>query len=530
VPETIEGDPVRLNQIISNLVSNALKFTQQGSVVIAARCVPMKDGALVVEFSVADTGIGIAADKQAAIFEAFSQADQSTTRKFGGTGLGLAICRRLVEAMGGSLGVTSREGKGSRFHFTVPTRELEPSRPVTRSPEERRAVIALAGSATPIMLARYLEEAGISAQIVTSESPIEQSIAYADMIFASPDYLRALARLVGGDPGEWIPARVCISELGDLAPDGLLRDGIAEDLLIKPLSRRDVFDQLDRIFEGRLRGKDALREIDPGASTTPTFPGARVLAADDSPVNREVVREALTRLGVTPVLAADGAEVVAALKRERFDLILMDCSMPVMDGFEATRAIRRLADKGLAATPIIALTAHVEGEGEEWRKAGMNDYMTKPFTLATLAAAIGRLIKPSGATPSPAPEKMKLPAAFSRFNEETLAGMAAMQSGSGDLIVRALGLFETHSRAAMLRLANAVKARDTKEIASAAHALKSMCFNVGAQTLGEAAREIERHAAELPSLPPYLKKAREEYAATMAELPQVRAQYRRKAA
>ena len=162
MPEEIEGDPVRISQVTSNLVNNALKFTAKGSVIVAARRLQDEDGAVKIEFSVADTGIGIPQAKLGAIFEAFSQADQSTTRKFGGTGLGLAICRRLVEAMGGEIGVTSRHGKGSRFYFSVPTRELAPPRAFPRRGGDKRAIVALGGSATPVMVARYLEEAGVS--------------------------------------------------------------------------------------------------------------------------------------------------------------------------------------------------------------------------------------------------------------------------------------------------------------------------------------------------------------------------------
>ena len=539
VPEMIEGDPVRINQVLSNLVSNALKFTERGSVAVTARRAHAADGSCVIEFAVADTGIGIPAEKQERIFEAFSQADQSTTRKFGGTGLGLAICRRLVAAMGGEIGVVSREGKGSRFFFTVPTREVEAARKPIEGARDWRAVVAVGGAATPVMIAKYREEAGIAAQIVGSDNPLESHLTYANIIFASPDYLDALNKVISGEPQNWVPARICVSELGDDNSDRLLREGIAEDLLIRPISRRDMFDQLERISEGRLRGSEALKGAIVTRRDTPQFPGARVLAADDSPVNREVVKEALARLGVTATLVADGRQALDAFAREEFDLVLMDCSMPVVDGFAATRQIREREAQSGKRTPIIALSAHVESAGVDWRSAGMDDYVTKPFTLTQLAAAISKYIAPkaplageASAIDAPAPLSRAAPQARSdsRFDAAVLAELQAMQSGPGDLVARALDLFKEHSKDGMLRLARAVKARDGKEIGSAAHALKSMAFNVGARPLGEACARVERQSGDLAALPAHLKDVRREYSATIDELPEIRRAYERAAA
>lgn len=536
VPEAIEGDPVRISQVLSNLVNNALKFTERGNVIVTARRAAKAGEDCVIEFAVSDTGIGIPAEKQARIFDAFSQADQSTTRKFGGTGLGLAICKRLVTAMGGEIGVASRGGKGSRFHFTVPTKEIEPARRVTRMRSDMRAVVAVSGSATPVMIAKYLEEAGIAVQIVSSENPLESHIAYANIIFAAPDYLNALNSILAGDPQHWVPARICISDLGDDATDALLNEGVAEDLLIRPLSRRDVFDQIERIVEGRLRGRDALKGVIAARCDTPMFSGVRVLAADDSPINREVVKEALTRLGVAPTLVCDGAEAVEAFKAQTFDLVLMDCSMPVMDGFESTRRIRSHETSIGLRTPIIALTAHVEGADEQWREAGMDDYVTKPFTLTQLSGAIARYIKPTAGAalfagrterlaPPIASSTLDLSNGGSKFDSNVLRELIAMQAGDGDLVGRALDLFGAHSREAMLRLARASRSRDEKEIASAAHALKSMAFNVGARALGDACACVERQAADISALPVMLRTVRREYSAAINELPTMRRRF-----
>jgi len=549
VPEMIDGDPVRLNQVLSNLVNNALKFTDKGDVVVSARRVQTPDARCVIEFSVTDTGVGIAREKQGGIFEAFSQADQSTTRKFGGTGLGLAISRRLVEAMGGALGVTSEVGRGSRFFFNFPTRVVEPARPPLDLQGEKRAIIAVGGTATPKMLARYLEEAGFSAQIVDRESAVASHMAYADIIFAAPEFLDAFHAAVKGAPEQWVPARVCVSDLGDAAPDRLLETGVAEDLLIKPLSRHDVMAQVERFLMSRLRRSAAVRN-EAGASglDLPSFSGMRVLAADDSAVNREVVKEALARLDIEAVLVNDGRAAVDAVTKSDFHLVLMDCSMPDMDGYEATRAIRALeAERRARALPIIALTAHVAGDGDRWRLAGMNDYLTKPFTIKTLAAAISAFVpatprraaiaptiavKPDEASSaSPLAQAAKAATDASPFDRAALDALSAM--GSGDLVNRALKLFEQHSKPAVVRLAQAIKAGEASEIKSAAHALKSMSVNVGAKRLGEACGAIEALAVSSPALSAYgspLAAARDAFAEAHRALPSICSQYSRKAA
>jgi two-component system, NarL family, sensor histidine kinase BarA len=544
-PEIIEGDPVRINQILSNLVNNALKFTESGHVTVSAKRIADPQGRCVIEFCVTDTGVGIPDDKQAAIFEAFSQADQSTTRKFGGTGLGLAISRRLVEAMNGTIGVSSRQKEGSSFSFRFPTRIIKPARQARQTYEKKRAIIALDGVATSKILARYLQETGISAQIIGNRCAMASDITYADIIFASPDFLSSLQKTNKGDPHQWVPARICISELGDNAPDQLIENGVAEDLLIAPLSRTEVMRQVDRILDGQLRGMAALKNADHEPSTFKCFNGEHVLAADDSIVNREVVGEALNRLNLVATLVSNGREAVQAFRHGAFDMILMDCSMPEMDGFEATREIRKIERTSeLKPTPVIALTAHVAGDNSTWREAGMNDYITKPFSLGSLANTIETHLKQrtQHTAPSAPDTKKHMASQEAGANKKSFGGdqkisrnnaspvfdlsvlnvLVEMQSGGSNLPVRALTLFKKHSRDAMLRLVKSPKAEDPDEIRKAAHALKSMCLSVGARALAEACAKIEEHAtanmaqSELTSL---IKEAGFFYKKTHSSLP-----------
>ncbi len=529
VPDAIEGDPVRISQVISNLVNNALKFTKRGSVILSIRKLSSAERDVTLEFAVVDTGIGIRREKLDSIFEAFSQADQSTTRKFGGTGLGLAICRRLVEAMGGAIGVDSREGKGSRFHFTLTAKQIEAARAFPRTRADKRAIVAIAGSATPFVVARYLEESGLAVQIVATDEIETQDLSYADIILASPATLAAIHARYAGEHEGWTPARICISDLGDNAPDHLLSKGVAEDLLVKPITRLDMIGLVERLFEGRLRGRSALDSVRAAEDKTPIYPGKRILAADDSAVNREVVREALGRLGVEVCLVTNGAEAVEAVRAGMFDLVLMDCSMPVMDGFAATASIRSLPDPSRANIPIVALTAHVEDEDRAWQRAGMNGYLTKPFSLAALASTIGQFLSPTDLSAAAATVSLERKG-FAAFDGATLRNLAAMSAAGGDLVLRSLALYETHAREGMLRLARAVKARDAEEIASAAHALKSMSLNIGAKRFGEACAHVERSADNIADLPPLLKKLRTAYLTTQREIPVVREHFSRVAA
>ncbi|GJL92424.1 MAG: hypothetical protein DHS20C04_20830 [Hyphococcus sp.] len=543
-PEEIIGDPVRISQILSNLVNNALKFTEDGHVIVSVAIKSgdstIKDASCSLEFSVTDTGVGIAKDKQDAIFEAFSQADQSTTRRYGGTGLGLAICRKLVEAMHGDIGLTSRPGKGSRFFFSMESKVLAPPRRIRQTEAEKRAVIAVDGSAAPKMLSHYLRECGIIPHIVESNAALGPHIACADMIFASPEFYRIYQQTISAGKAQWIPARICVCELGDTAPDLLVENGVVEDILLAPLSRREVMDQIGRILDDRLRGRAALANAESAGARNMDFDGKRVLAADDSAVNREVVQEALSRLNLSVTLAGDGKEALALARDEEFDLVLMDCSMPEMDGFEATLAIRAFEKHlGRMPVPIIALTAHAAGDDTAWRDAGMDDYVTKPFTLDSLASVIGRYLegKERAMTEDQpvtlAQQSSKSQPQSGAFDKSVLNEIASMQTAGANLPLRALTLFEQHSRDALKILAASMKGGDSRAVAKAAHALKSMSLNVGAHGLARACSAIEdaaRNNIGQRELVKLCKLAANEFRDTHRALPATISEYRNLAA
>ncbi len=500
VPHQIIADPVRLNQVLSNLVNNALKFTETGHVAVQARCLARKDDRVSLEFSVIDTGIGIPADKVGKLFEAFSQADQSTTRKFGGTGLGLAICKRLVEAMGGSIRVESAEGKGSCFIFCIETKVDADYEPV--SPEQlgslRRAVVAVSGTATPRAIASYLRVGGIAAAMLEPARLGSEDLTDCQAIFAESQALPALARR---EPGTG-PFRVVIAEIGDTRGEDLIRSGFADDLLMRPVSRRDMRDMIERLGRGERRGIAAL-SASGGEVQMPDFGGARILVADDNAVNREVIIEALRRLNVSVDVVGNGAEAVEAWKSGSYALVFMDCSMPVMDGFEATEIIRRneaQAEK-VRRTPVVALTAHVAGsDADRWRRAGMDDYVIKPFTIKTISRCLARWLG--------APETMETAAAPDSDTEPPSADttdaaienkapvldttiLSDLGSAGSGLVTRVSRLFVEHVPGALDEIARSAEGDDATALADAVHALKSMCANIGAARAAAACNELE---------------------------------------
>ncbi|AWN48937.1 hybrid sensor histidine kinase/response regulator [Methylobacterium terrae] len=485
VPRAIAGDPVRLGQVLGNFVNNALKFTEAGHVLVR---IETRDGGGTLRLSVSDTGIGIPAETLPTIFSAFSQADGSTTRRFGGTGLGLSIAERLVAAMGGRIGVESEVGRGSTFWAEIPVEVpvgmLAAAEPPRREPGIVPAVVlAVAGPATGLALAESLIAAGFAPG---------QAGEGAHHIVEARDLARAGCRPAGA-------GRVlALAPMGEPSGAAVLSSRLADALLRWPLAQGEWRPALAALAAGgSLSGIGA--EAGPVAAL-PRFPGARVLVADDNPVNREVAVEALGRLGVTRVTTVeDGYQALEAARDGGFDLILMDGSMPVLDGFDAARAIRQWeAAEGLARTYIAAATAHVVGTAAEaWREAGMDGMLAKPFTLGDLARTLAAAVGEAGA----APEFEAEPAgpAASLLDADTLAGLAEMAEGSGSAFVeRILGLFTAHAPDGLAALRAAA---DADAAGRAAHGLKSMSLNVGAASLAARLREIE-HAARVDGVVP----------------------------
>ncbi len=407
VPDWVVGDPGRLRQVLLNLGNNAIKFTSAGevSLTLSLACEDIREP--VIRCDVRDSGIGIPGDRLQALFEPFSQVDTSNTRIFGGTGLGLSIVKRLVDLMGGTLSVTSVEGAGSVFSFTAKFRGS--ARPPTMQALNREglgscgALLVDDNANSRRSIAQKLERLGMHVTSVGDahsalqnlraafETQTRYDVVLIDALMPGVDGFE-LGRLIRSEP------RLAHVKLVLLAPAGgssRLDDIAAIDFsaqIPKPVSERDLRQGLIRVMSapGGVRVPSA---TEPRQAIAGTTRAARILVAEDNVVNQKVVRGTLTRLGHVITLVNNGAEAVAASRAERFDLILMDCQMPVMDGFEATREIRRLEGSSQVHIPIVALTADaMQGTDELCRAAGMDAYLTKPLDIAKVRETIARVL------------------------------------------------------------------------------------------------------------------------------------------
>ena len=482
-PRIVPADPVRLGQVIANLASNALKFTETGFVLIQVETDPL-DGYW--RLIVRDSGIGIAEDKLASIFSAFTQEDQTTTRRFGGTGLGLSIAKRLVEAMGGDIGVASKPGQGTRFIVRLPKgHNAQTAAPPSLDdlPVPSGVALMVGGEMLKAAMTRRLEAAGAFIGTSTPALVIADAAARGRAAISAP------------------PERlVLLAEPDDAEADKWVRDGKAAGVLPLPLRHRDFDALVTALHDGTsftLKENEALAD-----AVDAHYSDARVLVVDDGEVNREVALEALARFGIAAETAEDGAQALKRLETEGFDLVLMDGSMPVMDGFEATRHLRAFEQRSSEPrTPVIALTAHVVGAAASaWREAGMDDVLYKPFTLHGLAATLRTWLPAHLAEAPPAPgakpaETDEHPAtvADDLFDPDITGPLiSGLKSNRGDFVRKVMGLYRSHAPKAADDIALAHQIGDDDGVARAAHALKSMSLNLGARAVSEAAAGLER--------------------------------------
>ncbi|MGE5231146.1 MAG: response regulator, partial [Deltaproteobacteria bacterium] len=514
VPEMMRGDPSRLRQVLFNLVGNAVKFTERGEVVVRVALAGESDEAVTLRVEVADTGIGIPAPAQAQLFQPFTQADASTTRRYGGTGLGLAICRRLVEAMGGEIGVASVPGGGSTFWFTV---RVAPSRAAGGEAGEQPGL--LAGHRVLVVddnrairddLARQLgrwrmDAAGAAdgpgALLALRAAAAEGrpfDLALLDLHMPGTSGLE-LGRAVKADPGIAATRLVLLTSLGERGQARAAQDAGFSAFLTKPLRQSALHDCLATLL-GQPAGAASPGAAAPAFITRHTLAEARlarrarILVAEDHEINQRVTVGMLERLGYRADVAADGGEAVEAVARAHYGLVLMDCQMPVMDGYEAATAIRRSEAAG-HRLPIVALTADTsEGARERCLAAGMDDLVPKPLDRGRLRAVLRRWLpeSPDGEPPdagaggegSPAPGESALPAL-------DLAPLKEAVGSDPANLRRYLDLFASSTAELLAQVRPAIANRDAATAGRLAHSLKGTCGTVGARQMALLAGALE---------------------------------------
>jgi signal transduction histidine kinase/DNA-binding response OmpR family regulator len=410
LPPLLLGDPGRLRQVLLNLVSNAVKFTEKGEVGVTVSVASPAEGRSDLRFDVSDTGIGIAEDVRERIFESFSQAEASTTRRFGGTGLGLAIARRLAELMGGTISLQSEVGRGSVFsvHISFPIGTSASDRALERlAPLRGVRVLYVDDHAKSRQLVQAdLARCGLVCDVAADGQEALRAIrraraegtpfalAIIDMHMPGPSGLD-VARIVAGDRTLSGTRIVLLTSLADrIATDPSIDVGVVESVM-KPVRRRALYEAIAAALQppAKGEGRPVVRAAAPSIKDAPlTAQPIRILVAEDNLVNQRVVLGLLAKLGHRADAVRNGLEAVKAVEAGAYELVFMDCQMPELDGFEATRRIRRLPG-ACGAVPIVALTANaMQGDRERCLEVGMNDYITKPVDVGRLGAAVQRFL------------------------------------------------------------------------------------------------------------------------------------------
>jgi signal transduction histidine kinase/CheY-like chemotaxis protein/HPt (histidine-containing phosphotransfer) domain-containing protein len=532
LPTRVWGDATRVCQVLTNLVGNAVKFTEKGEVVVRGELLDGDREHLLYKFTVKDSGIGISPEMKQRLFQPFSQGDTRTTRKYSGTGLGLAISKRLVTAMGGEMGVTSEPGRGTEFWFT-----LQLQKQAQGTADARPAVVCEVLQGMRVL---------VVAHNATHRDVLEQQLSAWKMrvaaVAASRDGERVLAEAgSGADPYELVLFDEAADE-GDLAKTvARLKQAAGRPLQVvlvsqphpgnerninglevaaqvfKPLRQSQLYDCIAEVMQAH-RPVACVPVVDVEPAEAGQALQGRVLLAEDNPVNTEVAQEMLAQLGLTVEHAETGTAVLAALGVARFDAVLMDCQMPELDGFDATREIRRRERAGEVFSarggrlPIIALTANaMEGDREQCLAAGMDDYLSKPFVQKQLAGTLKRWL-PSGRAAAPAAAALPVPAIAPRLpavagewplqralepDRETLDRTAlerlrALQRDpASDLLKKVVTVYLADSVKNLRQMRVAAEQVDAGEVAKLAHRLKSSSANLGAQHLVDALRRLE---------------------------------------
>jgi two-component system sensor histidine kinase/response regulator len=519
VPRYLTGDPLRLEQVLINYTNNALKFTEHGQIEIRVGVIERDASGLLLHVAVRDSGIGLDETLRGKLFQSFQQADPSTTRQYGGTGLGLAISKRLAELMGGEVGVASRLGQGATFWFTarLGLGATAPVLPIPAAWQHLRVLVVDDQESAGQLTATLLERLGLevsqqrsgSAALAALQDAEQQGQPYRlvllDWQMPAPDGIETARRIAalglsqrpdcvllsGQFPDDW----------AEIAPAaGLI------DRLDKPVRPKALFELLQRV----LSPADSPHPVRADAAAThdlQRLAGARALLVEDNPLNQEVAMAFLHELGLEVELAADGALALAMVQQQRYDIVLMDMQMPVLDGLMATRAIRQLP--GMADLPIVAMTANaMAGDREVCLEAGMNDHIAKPIDPGLLQAKLLQWLRPDRARMTARQAEKIAPAAAPEQSLGAIEGLdltlGLAQAGGRPALYRSLlQQFVADQSEAIVRIEGAIQAQRWEEAIRATHTLKGVSAQIGALALREQAARLEQalqaHAPGAPN-------------------------------
>ena len=530
VPRHLTGDPSRLRQVLVNLVGNAVKFTESGEILIEMSLAESIGDHATLYCSVSDTGIGIDSEQQAKIFDSFHQVDTSMTRSRGGTGLGLSIVKELVAVMDGEAGVESEIGQGSRFWFTV--RLVHSSNEITATGFQRaierplRVLVVDSNAVSADVMSRYFTNWQIDALIHRSAAEAEGAWQSAmmteqpfDVAIIDVKGLRCagmkLARKIRKDHRGKPPEVILLMGLDGSIDDKKLESVGAFALLAKPARPSVLFDCLASIASGsRDNGIASFYVRKSGAGARVGF-DARVLVVEDNAVNQDVATGILRNMGCSVETASNGERAVELFAQKTFDIILMDCEMPVMDGFEATKRIRQIGHAysevrggdSRYRTPIVALTAHALAEvRDRCLEAGMDDFLVKPYDDAQIADMLGRWLTPKAAGiregATSASEAKALPMRTTSIDPATIDKIRRIPGENGaSLLPNVVSRFVANSGPLMADIRGKARSSDAEALWRAAHSLKSSAATIGAYRVSQSCAEMEALARDKGILP-----------------------------
>ncbi len=520
IPLNLVGDPLRLGQVLLNLAGNAVKFTEHGEIVVAAKLLEKGEHDALIRFSVHDSGIGLSAEQRDKLFQSFTQADTSTTRRFGGTGLGLAISKRLANLMGGDIGVDSEPGRGSTFWFTIRTglhgREKAPGWMLAEDFKGMRVLVVDDNRTSLEILSEALQSMGCVPEtassgeeayrkIVEASSVTPYELVLMDWKMPGWDGIETVRRIRNDSTLPKLPSIIMVTAYGREEIMRQAEEAGVEVFLIKPVNQSVLFDAIMRAFGrevdiGRLkdRGTTMVAGLD-------KIRGARILLVEDNEINQQVASETLESAGFKVTVAENGREALRRVREQRFDLILMDIQMPEMDGFEATARLR--AQPEFKSLPILAMTAHaMAGDKQKSLDMGMNDHVTKPIEPKELFAALVRWIDPALVEPEPLEETARKQTRADETDlPETLEGIdipggLARVAGNRKLYRSLLVKLHESNHDALARLRDLLESGALHDARILVHTVKGVAGNIGATRLHDAAAAVEAPlaAAEVP--------------------------------
>lgn len=537
----VRGDSFRLRQVIANLVNNAIKFTAEGEVVVRTQLADVSETMAAISICVEDTGIGIPEEFHEKIFQHFSQADGSTTRQYGGTGLGLTICKRLLELMGGSIHVESSTGQGSKFwiHLQLEKSKLEYNHfPDLADLAGIRVLVVDDNQTNRDILKIQLENQGVNvacangaeqalmfmSQSLNDNHPFH--LAILDMHMPKMNGLDLASKIYAHSDMRKTRMMMLTSTHNDASQLERQSIGILRSVN-KPIRQKELFEIIHDVMRRDLANptSDSATEQAPPSQHIGKING-RVLVAEDSPVNQEVAKAMLTRLGMETTIASDGKLAVELIYNNPFDIVLMDCQMPVMDGFEATSQIR----KQFSDIPIIALTANAtEDDRNHCLNAGMNDFLSKPYSIDQLQQKITNWLSKEKSdllnTVKSKPIEIKhevntMPA----LNPIRLNQIRELDSSGGDdLLHKILQAFLDSAEANVLQLDQAILNSDTDGLRQSAHALKSSSGNIGAENLSTIFKQLEAdgRSGDITHAKALQPDMRQQYQSVIAEIKKI---------